>query len=108
MADGGVWAAPFFVSREWIDRIQSDRVGEFSVERSDPDYHYQLLKNARKFEGTSRAFGAVAQLQASLSYLEKLALRGSRSTLWDSRSGFMKDWRGRTSAVYTRGNGSSM
>ena len=64
MAEFGV--APFFVSRDVIDRIQSDRIGEFSVARAEPDHHYQLLKTARKFEGTSRAFGAVSQLQASL------------------------------------------
>ncbi len=49
-------------------------MGEFSVASSEPDYHYQLLKTAVKFEGTSRAFGAVAQLQASLSYLEKVGV----------------------------------
>jgi selenocysteine lyase/cysteine desulfurase len=67
MAEFGV--APFFVSNEAVDRIQSDRIGEFSVGRSE-----QLLKNARKFEATSRAFGAVAQLNASLSYLEKVGI----------------------------------
>ena len=72
MSEFGV--APFFVSREVIDRIQSDRTGEFSVARAEPDYHYQLLKTAKKFEGTSRAFAAVAQLQASLSYLEKVGV----------------------------------
>src|ERR1700733_14286933 len=72
MAEFGV--APFFVSRDVVDRIQSDRIGEFSVARDEPDYHYQLLKTARKFEGTSRAFGAVSQLQASLSYLEKVGI----------------------------------
>jgi selenocysteine lyase/cysteine desulfurase len=72
MAEFGV--APFFVSRDAIDRIQSDRTGEFSVARTEPDYHYQLLKTARKFEGSSRAFGAVSQLQASLAYLEKVGI----------------------------------
>jgi selenocysteine lyase/cysteine desulfurase len=72
MSEFGV--APFFVSRHVIDRIQSDRIGEFSVARSEPDYHYQLLKTARKFEGTSRSFGAVAQLQASLAYLDKVGI----------------------------------
>jgi selenocysteine lyase/cysteine desulfurase len=72
MAEFGV--APFFVSRDFIDRIQSDRIGEFSVARAEPDYHFQLLKTARKFEGTSRAFGAVTHLQASLSYLEKVGI----------------------------------
>jgi selenocysteine lyase/cysteine desulfurase len=72
MAEFGV--APFFVGRDVIDRIQSDRIGEFSVALEEPDHHYQLLKTARKFEGTSRAFGAVSQLQASLSYLEKVGI----------------------------------
>jgi len=72
MSEFGV--APFFVSRDVIGRIQSDRIGEFSVSREEPDRHYQLLTNASKFEGTSRSFGAVAQLAASLSYLEKLGV----------------------------------
>jgi selenocysteine lyase/cysteine desulfurase len=72
MSEFGV--APFFVSRDVVDRIQSDRIGEFSVARAEPDYHYQLLKTARKFEGTSRAFGAVAQLQAALAYLDKVGI----------------------------------
>ena len=72
MSEFGV--APFFVSRDAIDRIQSDRVGEFSVLHAEPDHHYQLLKTASKFEGTSRSFGAVAQLQASLAYLDKVGI----------------------------------
>ncbi len=72
MAEFGV--APFFVSQNVIDRIHSDRIGEFSVTRADPGHRYQLEKTARKFEGTSRAFGAVAQLQASMTYLEKVGI----------------------------------
>jgi selenocysteine lyase/cysteine desulfurase len=72
MSEFGV--APFFVSREAVDRIQSDRIGEFTIARDEPDHHYQLVKNASKFEGTSRSFGAVAQLRASLSYLERVGV----------------------------------
>jgi cysteine desulfurase/selenocysteine lyase len=72
MSEFGV--APFFIRRDVMDRVQSDRIGEFSVTRAEPDYHYQLLKTARKFEGTSRSFGAVAQLEASLGYLEKVGI----------------------------------
>ena len=72
MSEFGV--APFFVSRDSVDRIQSDRIGEFAVSREDPDRRYTLVKNASKFEGTSRAFGAVAQLSASLGYLEKIGI----------------------------------
>ena len=72
MSEFGV--APFFVACETVDRLQSDRIGEFAVARNEPDRHYELVKNASKFEGTSRSFGAVAQLQASLSYLEKVGV----------------------------------
>jgi selenocysteine lyase/cysteine desulfurase len=72
MSEFGV--APFFVSRDAVDRIQSDRIGEFAVARNEADHHYQLVKNASKFEGTSRSFGAVAQLRASLTYLEKVGV----------------------------------
>ena len=72
MSEFGV--APFYVRREAIDRIQSDRIGEFGVARSEADHHYQLVKNASKFEGTSRSFGAVAQLQSSLAYLERVGM----------------------------------
>ncbi|HEY3743715.1 MAG TPA: aminotransferase class V-fold PLP-dependent enzyme, partial [Bryobacteraceae bacterium] len=72
MSEWGV--APFFISRDAIDRIQSDRIGEFSVARTEPDHHYQIYKTALKFEGTSRAFGAISQLQASLSFLENVGI----------------------------------
>jgi selenocysteine lyase/cysteine desulfurase len=72
MAEFGV--APFFISRDLIDRVQSGCIGEFSIASAEPDHRYQLLKTARKFEGTSRAFGAVSQLQASLAYLEKVGI----------------------------------
>jgi selenocysteine lyase/cysteine desulfurase len=72
MSEFGV--APFYVSREAVDRIESDRIGEFGVAREEADRHYQLLKNTSKFEGTSRSFGAVAQLGASLAYLERVGV----------------------------------
>jgi selenocysteine lyase/cysteine desulfurase len=72
MSEFGV--APFFVSKEMIDRVHSDRIGEFAVAKDEPDHHYQLVKTARKFEGTSRSFGAVSQLHASLSYLENVGV----------------------------------
>jgi selenocysteine lyase/cysteine desulfurase len=72
MSEFGV--APFYVSRDVIERIQTDRTGEFSVTSEAPDRHYKLVANASKFEGTSRSFGAVAQLQASLAYLEKIGI----------------------------------
>ncbi|MBS1871576.1 MAG: aminotransferase class V-fold PLP-dependent enzyme [Acidobacteria bacterium] len=72
MSEFGV--APFYVSRDAIERIRTDRIGEFSVVREEADHRYQTVTTARKFEGSSRAFGAVAQLRAALSYLEKTSV----------------------------------
>lgn len=72
MSEFGV--APFYISREAMERVRTDRTGEFSIVRTDPDFHYQTLKTAKKYEGTSRSFGAVAQLRASLAFLEKVGV----------------------------------
>jgi selenocysteine lyase/cysteine desulfurase len=71
---GGFGVAPFFVRRELIDRIRLDRFGEFQVDRELPDHHFELDKTARRFDYCSRAFGAVYQLGAGLSYLEAVGV----------------------------------
>ncbi len=70
----GFGVAPFFVRAEVIDRIQLDRYGEFQVEHELPDHHYELYKTARRFDYSSRAFGAVYQLSAGLSYVDKVGV----------------------------------
>jgi len=71
---GGFGVAPFFIRPEVNDRLQLDRYGEFQVEHELPDYHYELDKTARRFDYCSRAFGAVYQLGAGLSYLERVGV----------------------------------
>jgi selenocysteine lyase/cysteine desulfurase len=66
----GFGVAPFYIKRDLIDRLRIDRYGEFQVEKELPDYHYELGKTARKFDYCSRAFGAVRELSAALTYLE--------------------------------------
>jgi selenocysteine lyase/cysteine desulfurase len=70
----GFGVAPFFIRRELIDRIHLDRFGEFQVEKELPDFHYELVKTARTFDYSSRAFGEVDQLGAGLSYLETVGV----------------------------------
>jgi len=71
---GGFGVAPFFVRRELIDRIALDRFGEFQVARELPDEHFELDPTARRFDYCSRAFGAVHQLGAGLTYLEAVGV----------------------------------
>jgi selenocysteine lyase/cysteine desulfurase len=70
----GFGIAPFFITRELIDRVKLDRFGEFQVERELPDHHYELNKTARHFDYCSRAFGPAYQLSASLDYLDRVGV----------------------------------
>jgi selenocysteine lyase/cysteine desulfurase len=70
----GFGVAPFFIRRELIDRLQIDRYGEFQVDKELPDHHFTLDATARKFDYCSRAFGAVHQLSAGLTFLEKVGV----------------------------------
>jgi selenocysteine lyase/cysteine desulfurase len=66
--------APFFIREEHLDRIRPDRYGHGQVAESLPDFHYRLHRTARKFEYANVAYGSVYQLDAALSYLEKVRL----------------------------------
>ncbi len=70
----GFGVAPFFIRRELIDRIRPDRFGWGDIARELPDYHYHLEPTARRFDYSCRAFGAVYQLGASLSYLANVGI----------------------------------
>jgi cysteine desulfurase / selenocysteine lyase len=70
----GFGVAPFYITPALNDRLRIDRYGEFQVVKELPDHHFELEKTARRFDYGSRAFGAVYQLAASLSYLEKVGV----------------------------------
>jgi selenocysteine lyase/cysteine desulfurase len=70
----GFGVAPFFVTRDLIDRITPDRFGEFMVDKELPDHHFALNTTARKFDYCSRAFGPAYQLNASLDYLDRVGV----------------------------------
>ncbi|MGB7680937.1 MAG: aminotransferase class V-fold PLP-dependent enzyme [Candidatus Acidiferrales bacterium] len=71
MADFGV--APFFVRKELLDRIRSDRVG-WNLERELGNYQYKHFRSAKKYEFSCLAFGEVYKLAAALAYLESVGL----------------------------------
>jgi selenocysteine lyase/cysteine desulfurase len=71
---GGFGVAPFYVRRELLDRFVLDRWGALHVERTRPDYRFDIFTTAKKFEYATLAFGAVYQLGASLDYLERVGV----------------------------------
>jgi selenocysteine lyase/cysteine desulfurase len=70
----GFGVAPFFITPALNERLRLDRYGEFMVSHELPDHRFELEKTARRFDYGSRAFGAVYQLGASLTYLDKVGV----------------------------------
>jgi selenocysteine lyase/cysteine desulfurase len=71
---GGFGVAPFYVRRDLLDRFTPDRWGALHVERSRPNYEYDIYETAKKFEYATLSFGAVYQLGAALDYLESVGV----------------------------------
>ena len=65
----GYGVAPFYVRRELIDTITTDRHGSLDISRELPDHRYELHDDARKYGYATMAFGAVYQLSAALDLL---------------------------------------
>ena len=65
--------APFYVRSEVADRLRLDRFGEMNG-RELPDRSYEIETKAKRFDYSSRAFGDVYALSASLAYLEKVGV----------------------------------
>jgi selenocysteine lyase/cysteine desulfurase len=67
-------AAPFYVREEHLERIQPDRFGHNQVAETLPDFRFHLDPTAKKYEYAGLNYGAVAQLEASLGFLQKVGL----------------------------------
>jgi cysteine desulfurase / selenocysteine lyase len=67
-------AAPFYVREEHLERIQPDRFGHNQVEETLPDLRFRLFSTAKKYEYAGLNYGAVAQLEAALGFMEKVGL----------------------------------
>lgn len=71
---GSYGVAPFYVRADLLDRITPDRMGALHVERTLPDYRYEIYKTAKKFDYATLAFGPVYQLGAALEYLDRVGI----------------------------------
>jgi cysteine desulfurase/selenocysteine lyase len=71
---GSYGVAPFYVRAELLDRITPDRMGALHVERTLPDFRYEIYKTAKKFDYATLAFGPVYQLGAALQYLDRVGV----------------------------------
>ena len=71
---GSYGVAPFYVRAELLDRIAPDRMGALHVERTLPDFRYEIYKTAKKFDYATLAFGPVYQLGAALQFLDRVGV----------------------------------
>jgi selenocysteine lyase/cysteine desulfurase len=71
---GGFGVAPFYVRRDRLDLVPPDRQGALNIEKDLGGYRFEVFKTARKYEYSTLAFGAMAQLGAGLGYLERVGL----------------------------------
>ena len=70
----GYGAAPFFVRREMIERLDLDRYGYKHTRGELPDGSFVIDPTARRFDYSSRAFGEAQALSASLDYLQTIGI----------------------------------
>ncbi|MEP6691603.1 MAG: aminotransferase class V-fold PLP-dependent enzyme [Gemmatimonadaceae bacterium] len=70
----GWGVAPFYVRAEVADRLRLDRFGEMNAGPELPDHSYEIPRNAKRFDYSSRAFGDVYTLSAGLTYLAKVGV----------------------------------
>jgi selenocysteine lyase/cysteine desulfurase len=70
----GFGVAPLYVRGELLEHIHLDRFGDFQIRKSLPNFQYELVNSAQKFEFASRSFGEIYQLGAALSFLERIGV----------------------------------
>ncbi len=66
--------APFYVRREHLDWMTSDRYGHRQVAESLPGHRFRLKTGAEKLEYANPAYGPVTAMDAALEYLGTVGL----------------------------------
>ncbi len=66
--------APFYVRREHLEWMTSDRYGHKQVAQSLPGHQFRLRTNAEKLEYANPAYGPVTAMDAALEFLEGVGL----------------------------------
>lgn len=65
----GYGVAPFYVRKELMDLVASDRSGGFQAAEALGDHQYRLHTDGRKYQYATMSFGAVYHLNAALEYI---------------------------------------
>jgi selenocysteine lyase/cysteine desulfurase len=71
---GTYGVAPFYVRREALPRVRTDRFGWRNVEKELGPTDFQIYQSARKFDYATPAFGPIYQLGAGLDYITKVGV----------------------------------
>ena len=71
---GSYGVAPFYVSREALARVRTDRYGWRNAEKQLGPASFQMHQTARQFDYATPAFGPIYQLGAGLDYLAKVGV----------------------------------
>ena len=66
--------APFYVRREHLDWMTSDRHGHVQVAEALPGHRFRLRRSARKLEYANAAHGPAAAMDAALAFMEGVGL----------------------------------
>ena len=65
----GYGVAPFYVRKELMDLVSTDRSGGFQAAEALGDHQYRLHTDGRKYQYATMSFGAVYHLNAALEYI---------------------------------------
>ena len=66
--------APFYVRREHLEWMTSDRYGHVQVAERLPGHRFRLRESARKLEYANAAHGPAAAMDAALAFIEEVGL----------------------------------
>ena len=70
----GYGVAPFYVRKELLDLVSTDRSGGFQAAEALGDHQYRLHTDGRKYQYATMSFGAVYHLNAALEYIHGIGV----------------------------------
>lgn len=71
---GTYGVAPFYVRREALSRVRTDRFGWRNVEKELGPTDFQIYQSAKKFDYATPAFGPIYQLGAGLDFITSVGV----------------------------------
>lgn len=70
----GYGVAPFYVRKDLMSMVNSDRSGGFQAAEELEEHQYRLHIDGRKFQYATMSFGAVYHLAAALEYIQQIGV----------------------------------